>query len=137
MAKFRKVHVSFWDDGFVETLTPEDKYFYLFLMTNPLSKECGIYHITKNKMSWYLGYNRETIDKLLKRMVEYGKIAWDETNSEVAIINRLKHIERLGKPVTDCLESELRIVKTKSFITMVGQFATKGELIDLYSKYGE
>ncbi|MEH7458486.1 replication protein, partial [Bacillus sp. JJ1127] len=34
MAKFRQVHVDFWQDGFVLDLTPEEKYFFLYLMTN-------------------------------------------------------------------------------------------------------
>ena len=135
MAKFRKVHVSFWDDGFVETLTPEDKYFYLFLMTNPLTKECGIYHITKRKMSWYTGYNQESIEKLLKRMCESGKIAWSEETSEVALLNKLKHIDRLGKPIMDCIESELKLVKDKSLIKQVSKLGSKEELLSLYGKY--
>ncbi|TKI91171.1 replication protein, partial [Bacillus wiedmannii] len=34
MAVYRPVHVSFWQDSFVLDLTPEEKYFYLYLMTN-------------------------------------------------------------------------------------------------------
>ncbi|WP_267909764.1 hypothetical protein [Staphylococcus haemolyticus] len=35
MAKYRHVQTSFWSDARVsEEMTPEDKYFYLYLMTN-------------------------------------------------------------------------------------------------------
>ena len=36
MAVYRSVHLSFWTDNKVEDdFTPEDKYFYIYLLTNP------------------------------------------------------------------------------------------------------
>ena len=32
MAKYRQLHTDFWNDGFVLDLTPEEKYFYIYLM---------------------------------------------------------------------------------------------------------
>lgn len=53
MAIFRQVHTSFWNDVKVqEDFTPEDKYFFLYLLTNPQTKQIGVYQITKNK--WLL-----------------------------------------------------------------------------------
>ena len=50
MAIFRKVHVTFWRDEFVEGLTPEQKFFYLYLLTNDRTTQCGIYEITIKQM---------------------------------------------------------------------------------------
>mgnify|MGYP000070582566 CR=1 FL=1 len=50
MAIFRKIHVSFWKDEFIESLTPEQKFFYLYLMTNDRTTQCGIYEITIKQM---------------------------------------------------------------------------------------
>lgn len=53
MARFRMVHTEFWDDPkVVEEMTPEDKYFFLYLLTNSNTTQIGIYQITKNK--WHL-----------------------------------------------------------------------------------
>jgi hypothetical protein len=117
MAKFRKVHTSFWDDNFIETLSPEDKYFYLFILTNPLSTECGIYQISRKKMGFYTGYNLESVDNILKRLIATGKIKYDDKTSEILIVNRVKYIpSKVGKPMLQCLESELATVKTSQFI---------------------
>ena len=42
----RIVDVSFWTDGKVDEFSPEDKYFMLYLLTNPFSKQLGIYEIS-------------------------------------------------------------------------------------------
>jgi hypothetical protein len=50
MAKYRMVRTDFWKNPIVsEEMTPEDKYFYLYLLTNPATTQIGIYKITKNK----------------------------------------------------------------------------------------
>lgn len=135
MAKFRKVQTSFWDDEFVENLSPEDRYFYLFLLTNPMTTECGIYQITIKKMSFYTGYNYEAINNILKRLIASGKIQYDETNSEVLIVNKLKYVDRAGKPVLDCLTSELKQVKNKTFIQISAKSISNEQICALYSDY--
>ncbi|RKH69918.1 DNA replication protein DnaD, partial [Corallococcus sp. AB032C] len=57
MAKFRQIHVDFWQDSFVIELTPEEKYFYLYLMTNSKTSQCGIYELPKKIIEMDTGYN--------------------------------------------------------------------------------
>ncbi len=53
MAKYRMVHTEFWDDPkVVEELTPEDKFFFLYLLTNANTTQIGIYQITKKQMAF-------------------------------------------------------------------------------------
>jgi hypothetical protein len=48
MAKHQKVHTEFWKSPMVMgEMTPADKYFYLYLLTNPNITQIGIYRITK------------------------------------------------------------------------------------------
>jgi hypothetical protein len=135
MAKFRKVQTAFWDDEFIEKLSPEDRYFYLFLLTNPMTTECGIYQITKKKMSFYTGYNYEAIDNILKRLIASGKIHYDEANSEVLLVNKLKYVDRAGKPVIDCILSELKNVKNRNFIQISAKSITNEQICAVYSDY--
>ncbi|PEV73982.1 replication protein, partial [Bacillus cereus] len=75
MAIFRQVHTSFWNDVKVqEDFTPEDKYFFLYLLTNPQTKQIGVYQITKKQMAFETGYSHETIKALMQRFEEYHKI---------------------------------------------------------------
>jgi len=116
MAKYRYVHCAFWKDPFVQKLTPEEKYFYLYLMTNEYTSQCGIYEITRKTMSFDTGYNDETIDKLLKRFTDYGKIHFDEENNELMLINWIKYNTTSSPKVRKCIEGELKTVKTAAFV---------------------
>lgn len=90
MAKYRQIHIEFWQDGFVLDLTPEEKYFYLYLMTNSKTTQCGIYELPKRIIETETGYNRETVDKLLQRFTDYGKIIYHEPTKEIMILNWIK-----------------------------------------------
>ena len=62
MAEYRVVKMCFWNDTKVQDeLSPEDKYFYLYLLTNPYTNLCGCYELSLNKAAIELGYNKETI----------------------------------------------------------------------------
>ena len=115
----RVVDTEIWTDDKVENFTPEEKYFWVYLLTNPFTKQLGIYKITKKQMSFQLGYDTETITKLLDRFENEHKLI-KYIENEVAIRNYLKHsIVKGGKPVEDCLTADLRMVKHKSLIKWV------------------
>ena len=45
MAAYRHIHIDYWQDSFVLDLTPEEKYFYIYLMTNSKTTQCGVYSL--------------------------------------------------------------------------------------------
>ena len=115
----RVVDTEIWTDDKVENFTPEEKYFWVYLLTNPFTKQLGIYKITKKQMSFQLGYDTETITKLLDRFENEHKLI-KYIENEVAIRNYLKYsIVKGGKPVEDCLIADIRNVKHKSLIKWV------------------
>ena len=127
MAVYRHIHIDYWQDGFVLDLTPEEKYFYIYLMTNSKTSQCGIYELPKRIIETETGYNRETVDKLLNRFVEYKKIKYCKETGEIFLINWLKH-NRISSPkVRKCIYKELKKIKS---IDMVNLF------LDECYKYG-
>ncbi len=118
MAKFRQVHTEFWQDAFVLELTPEEKYFYLYLMTNSKTSQCGIYELPKRIIEIETGYNRETVDKLLQRFIDYGKIKYNEETQEIMLINWIKYNALKSSKVISCVEKELEQVKDKKFVEL-------------------
>jgi hypothetical protein len=116
MAIFRKIHVSFWRDEFIESLTPEQKYFYLYLMTNDRTRQCGIYEITIRQIGYDTGYNEETIKKLINFFVFKGKIKYSETTKEVALKNWGKYNDSTSPKVKICIDKELLLVKDRVLI---------------------
>lgn len=118
MSKYRSVQVSFWQDAFVLDLTPEEKYFYIYLMTNSKANQIGIYELPKRIIETETGYNRETVDKLLLRFTEYGKILYYDPTKEIMLINWSKHNWNNSPKVVKRVEYELREVKHELFLDM-------------------
>jgi hypothetical protein len=117
MARYRQVETAFWTDSFVLKLTPEEKYYYLFLLTNPHTTQCGIYELPEMMAQVETGYNRETLIKLRDRFVNrYKKIAYSEQTEEYCIVNWLKYNSLKSPKVKSCIEKEIADVKDKSLI---------------------
>jgi hypothetical protein len=116
MAIYRQIHISFWQDNFVLSLTPEEKFFYLYLMTNSKTSQCGIYEIPEKVMTLETGYNDETVNKLLNKFIKYGKIDYNKKNKEIFITNWAKYNCSNSPKIKARIESELKHVKTLDFV---------------------
>lgn len=116
MTIYRSIHVNYWQDPFVLKLTPEQKFFYLYLMTNSKTSQCGIYEISKQVMSLETGYNTETLEKLLKIFVENGKIQYCEETNEIMLMNWIKYNKSESPKVKACVVKELSNVKNPLFV---------------------
>lgn len=87
MEVFTRVERGYWQDEFILELTPEQRYFYLYLISNNKVNTLGAYVFPMTMSTLELGYNRETVKKLLDHFVEAGKIMYDETTNEVFLLN--------------------------------------------------
>ncbi|WP_242142036.1 MULTISPECIES: DnaD domain-containing protein [unclassified Bacillus cereus group] len=116
MAVYRNVQVNFWQDDFVIDLTPEERYFYLYLLTCSKTTQCGIYPLPKRLAEMETGYNRETVEKLLTRFIEYGKILYDAETKEVYVVNWLRYNPVTNTNIEKCVLRELKTVKSGVFI---------------------
>lgn len=140
MAKYRMVRTNFWTNPIVsEEMTPEDKYFYLYLLTNPSTTQIGIYQITKKQMAHDLGYSIETVHSLMERFIDlYKVIRYNPETRELAIKNWGKYnLEKGGKPVMDCMYSELKVVKDTTLIQYVAESIQKEEVCRLFESFCE
>ena len=119
MATYRQVQTDLWQDDFVLELTPEERYFYIYVMTNPKTTQCGIFKLVKKLIEVELGYDRDTVDKLLKRFMDYGKISYCERTNEIMIINWVKYNFIDSKNTKLWINKELKEVKNKEFIRAI------------------
>ena len=118
----RVVDVDFWNDEKVmDMFTPEDKLFFLYLLTNPHTTQLGIYAINPKYITIEMGYSLDSVGVLLDRFEnQYGIIKYSKITQEIAVKNFLKHsIVKGGAPVRDCLIRELKAVKNKELINFV------------------
>lgn len=122
MAIKRIVDTGFWtDDKVVDEFSPEDRYFMLYLMTNPHSSQLGIYKFNKRIMAFEMGYSVEAVSVMLERFQDkYKVIIISEETNEIAILNYLRYsIMKGGKPVEDLLVREIGEIKNKDLIGKV------------------
>lgn len=122
MAIKRVVSTDFWTDNkVVDMFSPEDKYFMLYLLTNPHTTQLGIYKLNTKIAAFELGYSQEAVVVLLDRFErKYDLLRYSKDTQEVAIKNYLKHsIVKGGKPVLDLLNKELAQVKNKDLVAYV------------------
>jgi hypothetical protein len=116
MSVYRYVHTDYWQDDFILSLTSEEKFFYVYLLTNSKTKQCGIYELSKKVMVFETGYNIKTINKLLDKFKKYGKIKYSEKTKEIFLTKWLKHNRSNSPKVKVCIEKELKEIKTEEFI---------------------
>ncbi len=117
----RIVDTSFWTDGKVDDFSPEDKYFMLYLLTNPFTTQLGIYEFSVKQVAFQMGYSTDAVKVLLDRFEnKYGVIFYSPATNEIAVKNYLRHsIIKGGAPVRDCLIKEIKGVKNKNLIAQV------------------
>ncbi|PDZ08814.1 hypothetical protein CON70_25875 [Bacillus pseudomycoides] len=118
MGVYRSVQVNFWQDEFVLDLTPEERYFYMYLLTCSKTRQCGIYPLPLRLVEMETGYNRETVEKLLQRFIAYGKILYDATTKELYVLNWLRYNPVTNTNIEKCVLRELKTVKNKEFVHM-------------------
>ena len=117
----RVVDTSFWTDGKVEDFTPEDRYFMLYLLTNPYTTQLGIYEISIKRAAFEMGYSMDAVRALIERFeFVHGVVIYSKETNEIAIKNFLRHsIIKGGAPVRDLLIKEMKAVKNKALISKV------------------
>lgn len=117
MAIYRTVHLSFWTDTKVDDdMTPEEKYFFLYLITNPHTNLCGCYEISMKAMVRETGYNEDTVNRLLRRLEKVHKvIRYDPSTKEILVINWGRYNWSKSDDVKTGVAKSAAFIKSKEF----------------------
>ena len=117
MAIYRQIYLTFWTDTkVVNDFTPEDKYFYLYLMTNPHTNLCGCYEVSIKQMAWETGYNEDTVSHLLERFASVHKIIkYSKETREILILNWHKYNWTKSPKLVKSIEANSNDIKDESF----------------------
>lgn len=89
----RFIESNMWNDSkFADDFTPEDKYFWLMLLTTRYGNLTGCFEFSIKQMARDSGYNTETIEKLIIRFIkEHKMIDYDYDTKEILILNWHKY----------------------------------------------
>lgn len=109
--------MAFWTDSkVVDDFSPEDRYIYLYCMTNPHTNLCGCYEVSIKQISNEVGYTIDSVQSVLRRLdVSHNVIRYSAATKELLILNWYRYnwsgSEKLNKPLLE----EIRAVKNDLF----------------------
>lgn len=117
MAIYRTVQISFWSDTKVEEdFTPEDKYFYLYLFTNPHTNLSGCFKLGLKQAANQLGYNKDTVERLIERFsTVHNVIKYSAETNEIFIKNWSKYNWTKSSKFLSPLRNEIMEIKNDDF----------------------
>ena len=123
MAVYRNISLSFWTDSKVEdTFTPEDKYVYLYLLTNPHTNICGCYEISIKQISRQTGYNEESVERIIARMEKTHRvICYCKATSEMLVLNWGKYNWTISPKMEKPIKAAIDRIKYPSFREYVSE----------------
>ena len=110
----RMVDTELWnDEEIIETFTAEDKYFWLYLLTNPHNDICGVLKNSPALIARDMGYHKDCIVNLIYRFEHIHKLIYvDKETKEILILNWYKHNWTKSPKIITLVENQLK--KTKS-----------------------
>lgn len=128
MAVYRNVSLSFWEDNkIVDDFTYKDKYFLLYLLTNPHTNLIGCYEVSIRQMSNELGLEKSEVEELLTRMEQVHQvILYAEETKEILIKNWYKY---------NWSKSEKLLKKVEDLIKYIKSEKLRKELENILEKY--
>lgn len=116
---YRKIHSNFWTDPDVEEMTPEQKLFFLWLITNPSNNQIGLYEFSPKRCAFETGWNTDTIEKLIVHFENCGKVVRSTKTNEICITKFYFHNKSSSPKVQTHVNQLLTDVKDKSLIQYI------------------
>lgn len=136
MALYRHVYLKFWkDDKVMEMFSVEEKLLFLFLLTNPNTTQIGVYKILPKEIAFMTGFEEEEVSIMLELFEkEYKLIKYNKLTHEIAIVHwaRYNLNKAGGKPMMDCISSELSRVEDVSLLQVILDHIRNEKIKQLY-----
>ena len=116
---YRKIHDDFWTDPDMEEFTPEQKFFYLYLLTNPSVNQIGLYEFSIRRACFETGYNQDTIEKLLTFFERNRKIKRSKTTRELLVVKFWHHNKSNSPKLITHVKGLLSEIKDRALINEI------------------
>ena len=138
MALYRTISMSFWTDAkVVDDFTPEDRYFYLYLFTNPHTNLCGCYEISVRQISNETGYSKSSVENLIERFKNvHDVILYSNETKEILLLNWSKYNWNKSEKFVTALTKEIASVKNSEFRHYLEQIASGKDTVSIGYQYG-
>lgn len=79
------------DPQFSEDFLPDEKYIYLYCVSNPHINVCGCYEICVSQIAWETGLDRKSVRNTLERLQHRHKVlAYNSSTHELLLLDWLE-----------------------------------------------
>ena len=116
MAVYRSVSLNFWQDSkIVDDFTWKERYFYLYLLTNPHTNIIGCYEISYKQMADETGLEVEDVKILIERFENTHKVlTYNPRTKEVLIKKWAKYNWTRSEKLLKSVENVIPYVKSET-----------------------
>lgn len=138
MAIFRNIQMSFWTDPKIaDDFSPEDKYLYLYLLTNPHTNLCGCYEISYKQMADETGYTKDRVEKLINNLEKVHKvISYSRDTKEMLLVNWHKYNWTSSPKFRIPMLKEIQTIKNSDFKAFVNDLSNGIDSVLIPYQYG-
>ncbi len=128
MAVYRQIYMTFWTDRKIdEDFTPEDRYIYLYLLTNSHTSISGCYEIGYKQISRECGYDEEKVKRIVSILKEKHKVIdYDDDNREVLLVNWHKYNWCNSPKLYVGVQKNLKTIKSERFKEYLSSLIARG-----------
>jgi len=117
MGKARSVKTKFWEDPFIEDLSPNEKLLFLYLLTNPQTNLLGVYEVSIKRISYDTGLSEGTIRKGFESFERVKKVFYFQ--NYVVLPNFLKN-QKLNANMKKAVVREFNALPEGLRISIIG-----------------
>ena len=137
MAIYRSVQMAFWTDAkIVDNFTPEDRYFYLYLFTNPHTNLCGCYEISIRQISNEIGYSKNAVENLIDRFIHVHHVLdYSSDTHEILLVNWHKYNWIRSDKFRKALMKEIQGIKHQSFRGFLESVLARNDTVSIPYEY--
>lgn len=117
MAIYRNISIGFWADAKVyEDLDIEERYLFLYLLTNTHTNLCGCYEVGVRQAMNETGMTKASFQKSMNALDhKHNMIRYNSDNNEVLILHWNKYNWSRSEKLIGAVKKEIANVKTESF----------------------
>lgn len=138
MGRINSINTGFWTSPqVVDNFTPEERYVYLYCLTNPRTNLCGCYEVSIKTIAFETGLKRYEVRDILDRLQHrHGVICYDADTRELFIINWLRNhwnnspkwAENAQRSIRRIKSRWLRLMVRAQFLRMQDMYAASKKL---------
>lgn len=97
MAETRMIRTAFWDDHYITHLEKQERYMFLYLLTNSHTNISGIYQLNIKYVTIDTGFTKEEAIAIFKKFERDGKAKYHD--GWIVMRNWIKHQKTGSKDV--------------------------------------